>query len=555
MTDKTFNENILVSNIPDTWKDNFGGTYLSFLNSALPGIPSQVVNLISLSSKSREEFLESLSKIAEMDIVSTIIDIFIDDCISASEDDSIFSIEYEPSLEEDREVLDPSVKEEYDSILNQMKDRLNLDRFIKTNAHDLLLYGEFPYSKVVVPGKGIMEIREDLSVKDVIALYDGTKLSKFYVVKNGSVGILTPEEAGHFILNPNVIKMTSKSEDSSYLALRVLMGRSIIGTAIEQIKRLRTNNIVDLVGDLKKILRPDLVQVQVPANMNPNDAVDLVRKYERDLRSPLEALGKETDNLTLEDIVSLTAQIRVVPVWADGKGTLNSIADLNADDNTSQQDEKKASIKRDIALSVGLMPYYLTGDSTPDGDKVSSLKLYSRYSKKCNSIQDCLKEGIRDLGVHEFELVKGFKISRSSIKITFKSVVNTDLLDNIEFVSGSTQVSNDILSLITEVTQSGMGINVKKEVLTDVLNKIMKPITVENLFEPSDSLEGTGEEGESPDSSVAGDLYNSGKEFDNLGDMDFEPNTPEPTQTPEEPTEEPTGPNEEPGGSNEEPEA
>lgn len=531
MTDKTFNENILTANIPYNYGGNYMTTSFSFSDMTVSGV-SSIVNLVALAGRTREEFLSNLSKIADLDIVNTIIDVFIDDCVSASNDDTIFTVEYEPAQEEDRRVLSPSVKEEYDSILNAVKERLSLDRFIKTNIHDLLLYGEFPYRKRVVDGKGVMEILEDLSVKNTIAIYEGSKLKEFYILGKDTPEKKSPDEVGHFILNPVKVRVEKEDNVAEFLPEKVLMGRSIISSAIEQLKRLRTNNIVDLVTDLKRILRPDFVQVQVPANMNPKDATDMTRKYERDFRSPVEALGKDVSNITVSDIVSLSAQIKVLPVWSDGKGTVSGVTDLGQSSTLADDADKRDRIKKDIALSVGVPPYYVTGDSTPDGDKVASLKLYSRYSKKCNSVQDCLKEGLRDLFESEFKAVKGFKISRSSIKITFKSVVNTDLLDNIEFVSGSTQVSNDILSLVGEVIQSGMGIVAKKEVLSEVLNKIMAPITVENLFEVQSTEEETSDDVDSD----ASDLDSEVSDFDKVSSQDsLEIEEPPSEEIPEEP--------------------
>lgn len=490
-SDSTLNEMMISGTSPFSTSGNVftGNNYAAsstlFQDAVISSPNKDLFSLIAYSAQTRRDYLTNLTQVLDVDASRSIIDIYSEKSLYASKEDDVFTVKYCPKNRED---LENGFVEEIDFYFQDFIERVDLYSFLKRMFNSFLLYGEYPYRKEFKQGEGITKLIDDISVADLVGIYENGRIKKFCMVKDNNAVEVSKESYGHFILDPIRVKELNESSISSFEGETAVMGKSILYAAIEALKNLRTNQIVALMEDIKKILRPSFYGVTVPETMNTADVTKLLRKYERDFRSPVDALGRGSQSLTINDIVYLAAQIRFIPQFSNGKGKIEEVGAFNNKDNYEANLAKKNAILQNIAVLVGLPPSYLSpGMSGNPEDKVSAMKIYARFAKKLVMIQDCLEEGLIDLFLQDIYYRTGYRIRRDSVKIFFKSTVDSELLDTIEFTMGNVEIGDRILALVNNVTQAGLGLQPKPKVLKDIFNRLTNVIARDELFEMTDT--------------------------------------------------------------------
>lgn len=489
LSDRVINEMMISSTTPFTMGNSFGTSYstviTSFKDQAIATPGKDYLGLVAYSARTRADYLRNLQDVIDVDAAKSIIDIFSEKTLYASKEEDIFEVRYKPKNEED---LEAGYVKEINDCIQDFIERVDLYSFIKRISDKFLLFGEYPFRKEFNWKEGITALVDDISVSELVGIYENGKLKKFYKTKGDGVLEVSKESYGHFILNPINVRQLSDSALNSFEGGVAVMGKSILYSAIEQLKNLRTNQIVSLIEDIKKILRPSYYGVSVPETSNPAEVAALCRKYERDFRSPADALGRDSANLNVNDIVYLAAQIRFIPQYSNNKGTISEIDVFNKKDDYEANLAKRNAILRQIAILVGLPPSYISleqGGETP-GSKVADMKIYSRFAKKLCVVQDAIEEGIKDLVMQDIYYKTGYRIQRRSIDIVFKSSVDSELLDAIEFTVGNVDIGDRLLNFANNVVQGGHGIQVNPKVLVTIFNRLGRALTSDDLFVLSD---------------------------------------------------------------------
>lgn len=487
LSDRSINEMMISQTTPFSMGNSFGTSFSTqmtqFTDQVVASPNKDLLGLVSYSTRTRAEYLKNLGDVIDVDAAKAIIDIYSEKTLYASKDDEICKIRFNPKNGDE---LERGYVEEINNAIQDFIEDVNLFKFLKRMLDKLLLYGEFPYRKEFAYKQGITKLIDDISVSELVGIYENGEVKKFYMVRANSAQEVSKESYGHFIISPVTIREISDSMLCSFNEGSAVMGKSILYNAIEQLKNLRTNQIVSLIDDIKRILRPQFYGVSVPETANPAEVTKLLRKYERDFRSPADALGRDSANLTVNDIVYLAAQIRFIPQFANGKGTITEIDAFKNRNDYEENLAKRNAYLQQIAVLVALPPAYLApgvqGVGTP-GSKVEDMKIYSRFAKKLVSIQDAVEEGLIDILQQHIYYKTGYKVRRSSIDITFNSSVDSELLDAIEFTVGNVDIGDRFLAWINNVAQAGLGIQPKPEVILSIFNRLAKAIASEDVFE------------------------------------------------------------------------
>lgn len=484
-SDQVINEMMISSTTPFSMGNSFGNSFAtqmpSFKDQAIASPSKDYLGLVAYSTRTRADYLKNLQDILDVDAAKSIIDIFSEKTLYASKEEEAFEIRYKPKNVDD---LQMGYVREINDCIEDFIERVDLYSFVKRISDKFLLFGEYPYRKTFEHGKGITELVDDISVSELVGIYENGKLQKFFKLKGDGIVEVSKESYGHFVLNPINVRQLSDSVLNSFEGGTVIMGKSILYSAIEQLKNLRTNQIVSLIEDIKKILRPSYYGVSVPETSNSAEVAALCRKYERDFRSPAEALGRDSANLSVNDIVYLAAQIRFIPQYSNNKGTISEIDVFNKKDDYEANLAKRNALLRQIAVLVGLPPSYLSPgiDGDQPGSKVADMKIYSRFAKKLCVIQDAIEEGIKDLVMQDIYYKTGYRIKRTSIDISFKSSVDSELLDAIEFTVGNVDIGDRLLAFVNNVVQGGHGIQVDPSVLVNIFNRLGRALTSDDIF-------------------------------------------------------------------------
>lgn len=456
---------------------------LTYFNDQVVQLPDpSVQNFIAYSIRTRQSYLENLRYIIDIDVVKQVIDIFNEKALIPSVNEELFTIKFSP---ENEDSFEPGYIETLNRYIEEFIERVDLYGFIARLSNPFLLYGEYPYRKSYVYKKGITKLHTDISVSELIGSYIDGEKKRFFLVKTGTQNIIevSPDNYGHFIMNEVPYSMLTDSTTKSFESEKAIMGKSLFYHSIEQLKRLRNNQVVDLIDDLKKVLRPQFFTVTVPENMNPNDVTALTKKYERDFRSPAEMLGRDTNNININDLVYLAAQVKFIPQWTN-KGAISEVAAFNNVDHTESNIKKQHELIKQIAVSVGLPPSYLLPEI--DGQKPSSKKdmihLYARFAKRVAIIQNAIEEEVRDLVCQDLFIRTGYRTKRSSIKVRFRNIIDSDTLDALEYLGGNLDVGDRLVTFVNNVSSAGFGININPEEMTKICNKLVSPIAMNQLF-------------------------------------------------------------------------
>lgn len=445
--------------------------------------------------KDRESLMQTLETLRGMDVVQTILDVVIDDGFNSAIGQSFFSVEYvEPKTEEKAEVEKDGLKRndkpkdpeadgqtgterETNEKIKSLLETTNLEKIVKNIIEDLLTFGYYPLRIRSTAGVGITEIVDDADPIAVIPVYEGEKVA-YYLEKRGRR--VFKKDASEFIdftLSPRKVrvKVTDRDSRSRTLPQYMRVGRSLIYPAISKLKRLQLLEMALVAESLRKLLTPSFVSVAVPANTSPDDVIDLLKKYETMLQPPIKN-PDEAGVIPFADILAMVGRLKVLPTFSDGKGGLTKVSVDESDFEGLLEMEK--ALRNAIASACAIPPYYLTlGDPTGAIDRVHTLKIYSRYSRKLASIQDSLADSIALL-VMEHLKISGTPVSRDTIRVKFKSIVNMDLLDSVEYAVASIQTLADLHKILSDLAQSStVKLKVNSSVFLGIAKRFFTPLT------------------------------------------------------------------------------
>lgn len=404
---------------------------------------------------SRKELLKTLDGLRNNDVVQTIIDVIIDDGFYATSSPTIFTVNFKGK--KDKELIQ--------GIINDLIKTQSLNDVVIDILEDLLLLGEYFLRLELKEGQGIVNIIDDVNIENVFGIYRGGK--REYFLKKNEKGILkeAPNKYAHFVLSPRKLRVQFEGL-GDYIPSHIRIGRPVILNAINKLKQLQLLEMGNLALDLKQILAPILVLVGLPAITSPTEAGEIIEEYEKHLSDVFE--GSTIDeNMDFTDMLTSTSKIRVLPNYSDGKGSIETLQITT--DKTADR-EREESVRRSIASATGIPFYYLSILGETGSTKLESLKVYSRYSHKLNSIQYSVSKGIKEIIFYHLESL-GKEVDMDDIEIQMRTIVNVDMLDNMEYLVTIATAIGDFFDNLTRMTESE---EVNMKLNTDAFIKMLQ---------------------------------------------------------------------------------
>ena len=190
---------------------------------------SQILQQIGGNINSRANLFSRLRNFKDDPLAITIIDIFIEDAFSQTQNKDFYEITYSPinnSAEE--EDLDPNSEEEeaeekteieeIQNVINDLEKKFLLKSKFKNILFDLMLLGEWMWStkyEKTYDSKtgGLVEISDNKLVDNIIGIYRGEEISSYIELTTSSQGDpaggiveLESDSILHLILNPGTIR-------------------------------------------------------------------------------------------------------------------------------------------------------------------------------------------------------------------------------------------------------------------------------------------------------------------------------------------------------------
>lgn len=446
----------------------------------------------------RVGLIKTYESLRNLDVVQTILDVVQDDGFNSSQEPEVFTVFYEPEHAEDELELGngdemeagiDSISDNDDETEDELVEKINeeissfvenigLVDFVKNNMEDILLYGEYPFRIECEEGRGIVNMIDDVDPAAVIAFYEGAN-PKFFIERVGNKAVVrSTEEMGHFCLDSRKIriKITDlKTKVPEVVPEYVRVGRSIIYQAISKLKRLQVFEMAAIADSLKKIMTPILVGVGVPAAATPQDTQEIVKKYEVELAAPSTPNATDPGSFTFYDIFELVGRVKVLPNFSDGKGVVGAV-DITTGQRQADVDAIEDRLRLAIAKASGIPEYYIALSEGSGGSKLETLKVFSRYSRRLTTIQTSISDGIRRLVSTHLSL-KGLAVRAKNIKVRFKSLVNMDLLDSVEYTAASVDIMNDLFNALEAIVSSDNSkLRLNPAKLLNLLNTFLSPM-------------------------------------------------------------------------------
>ena len=430
----------------------------------------------------KRQLLQQSRALFDTDVVQTIIDVIMDDGFNSFIDDQDeFRIEYHLP-EEERDNLGETYEQEIQGYVDEFVDKFAIKTRIPEMIPELLRDGEYAFGIITEENKGITDIVDDLDVINLLPFYLNDKLT--FVMKQDEPAMKSGLGSSRYKManDLNQTKPTIyKPENIVFFRLKyfqkerinlsefyntefrndfyketgvrlpkfIRVCRPIYYSAIRNLNKLQIMENLNTILEMFAILRPEIVNISVPAITTPGEATQIVRDYERRLND-VSALT-EVEALDMPTLASMANKRTVIPQWLDGKGTL-SMNNVNDTHKASDSWENIDKLRTLIAVSVGIPPFYITLNGQP-AEKHQTVKQFSRYTKKLTSLQKSLADGIKELIIRHLSL-KGINIDPNNLLVKFKSLTSGDSLDDTDMMVATIEGINNLYKGIEEICAS-----------------------------------------------------------------------------------------------------
>jgi hypothetical protein len=439
-----------------------------------------LMKTLSFTLSSRTQLFNALDKLKDHDVVQTILDVVFDDAFKSSSNNEIVSFEYDGDKED---LLNKEIQEE----MNSFEKAKEIDKVVSFLVEDFDLKGEYALPVEIEKGKGIVKILDNAELENIVPVYEGTQLQYFLKREGKEILHCGKHTHVHFMMDSRPLKvkverdfMSSGGEYTLPKTIRV--GRSIIYSAINRIKSLQMKEMANTALNLKRIIAPILIMLGIPEQSTPDDIGKIIQQYEKifeDLTGGIDSL----EDLDISDLYQMASKIRVLPNIGNSKG---SISTLVLDNDKTGNIEEEENDRRAVSQSTGVPFYYLSLQGTPDMSKLQIIKIYSRYTKKLNSIQMAIKEGLRQL-MYMHLRYKGLKVDKNNIIVKMRPITNIENLDNMEYLMSMVSGQQEFLTLITQIVDmiksSENTLEINPEVYLNIFNKTFADMPeMENLL-------------------------------------------------------------------------
>ena len=419
-----------------------------------------LTHLYSKSSQTKADIIRQVQEFRNVYLHTGVVRLLRDDVLSTS-----------PNTIDIVNLVSTNTK--VNNVLTDLQERLDIDSLVDNIIEDLISYGEYVL-KIEKDKRGIKKIVDNVDQKEVVAIYEYGKVVNFIVRKKHSIEKVDPDEYIHFCIGSRKIRVKI---DEKFEEGYARIGRPLFYGSFDLLRSLVLLNALIPAMYLQKINNTSIIGVQVPESTKPEDALDIVKTYENLLNMKL-TFDTSTGDVSVSDVIGQAGRFKVIPVYAQGKGTLEKM-------DPRYQDMVEISTLDDLRRSVlsteGIPFQFMFGGDA--GSKLDILKTFSRYIKKLTGIQAALRKGLSDLAMIELNL-KGLNPHRSVVDVKFVNpLIDVEELDKIEFLDTVISVINNISETLSAIAER-LNVEIDDKEMSDFLKKFLRPVRLENIFKP-----------------------------------------------------------------------
>ena len=430
--------------------------------------------------RDRNILFNRIDAIADHHIAKKIRDVIISDGFNEVNNSNEFFVKYT-----DNE--NPEKAEMFTEDIRQMIRRTGFLEILRDNIFsEGFKYGELFLSKKGENGRGIIEVVDDIELRDHIAIYSKANFLGAVRLKQGrrSVSVLDGDfipasQIAHFMLNYERKNLHITVGGKNYEKMQQIIKEKIrcaspiLEPVIDLIKQYNQLEVISGAIELARAIQPILLGVGVSPEQDLGKITKQLQDWSNALNKNKNSVlnSIQSDLINQETLLKNMNTIELVPY--DVENNANAMRQIMLNYGETNLIEKINDIRKTIAMAVGIPEQYIS-TTTYNGQKDTkedTIQTNPCYSMMLSRIQILIAKGIKDFAYDHLRVkysneagILKRDIDRDKIEVIFQSSTNlNDRLENESMMLRGEMMSS-LLSVIDSVAGSP---NVQVKVITD----------------------------------------------------------------------------------------
>ena len=430
--------------------------------------------------RDRNILFNRIDAIADHHIAKKIRDVIISDGFNEVNNSNEFCVKYT-----DNE--NPEKAEMFTEDIRQMIRRTGFLEILRDNIFsEGFKYGELFLSKKGENGRGIIEVVDDIELRDHIAIYSKANFLGAVRLKQGrrSQSVLDGDfipasQIAHFMLNYERKNLHITVGGKNYEKMQQIIKEKIrcaspiLEPVIDLIKQYNQLEVISGAIELARAIQPILLGVGVSPEQDLGKITKQLQDWSNALNKNKNSVlnSIQSDLINQETLLKNMNTIELVPY--DVENNANAMRQIMLNYGETNLIEKINDIRKTIAMAVGIPEQYIS-TTTYNGQKDTkedTIQTNPCYSMMLSRIQILIAKGIKDFAYDHLRVkysneagILKRDIDRDKIEVIFQSSTNlNDRLENESMMLRGEMMSS-LLSVIDSVAGSP---NVQVKVITD----------------------------------------------------------------------------------------
>lgn len=430
--------------------------------------------------RDRNILFNRIDAIADHHIAKKIRDVIISDGFNEVNNSNEFFVKYT-----DNE--NPEKAEMFTEDIRQMIRRTGFLEILRDNIFsEGFKYGELFLSKRGENGRGIIEVVDDIELRDHIAIYSKANFLGAVRLKQGrrSQSVLDGDfipasQIAHFMLNYERKNLHITVGGKNYEKMQQIIKEKIrcaspiLEPVIDLIKQYNQLEVISGAIELARAIQPILLGVGVSPEQDLGKVTKQLQDWSNALNKNKNSVlsSIQSDLINQETLLKNMNTIELVPY--DVENNANAMRQIMLNYGETNLIEKINDIRKTIAMAVGIPEQYIS-TTTYNGQKDTkedTIQTNPCYSMMLSRVQILIAKGIKDFAYDHLRVkysneagILKRDIDRDKIEVIFQSSTNlNDRLENESMMLRGEMMSS-LLSVIDSVAGSP---NVQVKVITD----------------------------------------------------------------------------------------
>lgn len=425
----------------------------------------------------RNNLFNRIDTIADHHIARKIRDIIISDGFNEVNNSNELFIKY----------TDPDDKEKSELFTEEIQRMIRRTGFLEILRDNIFSegfkYGEIFLSKTLENGRGVVEVVDDLDLREHIAIYSKSNLLGAIRLntKNRSRVLdgdfIPADKIAHFMLNYekknlHIIVGKNFEQIQTLIKEKVRFASPILEPVVDLIKQYNQLETISTAIEVSRAIQPILLGVGVSPEQDIGKITKQLQDWSNALNKNKNSVINNLDSLNQETLLRNMQTIELIPY--DVENNVNAMKQIVLNYGDTNLTEKINDVRKTIAIAVGIPEQYIS-TSTYNGQKDTkedTIQTNPCYSMMLSRIQILLAKGIREFVYSHlktrFSSEEGImkrEVDKDKIEVIFQS--STNLNDRLE--NESMMLRGEMMSSILNVVDSVAGSpNIQAKVATQM---------------------------------------------------------------------------------------